>query len=247
MSYVRSEYRDRHQRLRRADFVAKLATGQAARETSAYRPLLSGYAGVLAPRLLGIGRPEQDAVRIYLDWIRRVWPWRDLRLLARTMDFVAEAHTCLSDSWFRAPHDHSCWDYERAVLHEDIHSGNVAIRARERRRAAFLLDWGLTRLGSPLEDVSSWLQSLRCWEPEAKRGRDSLLQRYLGARGFSTRLSPGLRENYWTAVACNGLASAIRYRLLTFSECRSRKARISSLAALHDWLRVRRADAACRA
>jgi hypothetical protein len=302
VAYVHSEYRDPHQHPRRADFVVKLATGQAAREASAYRLLLSGYTGALAPRLLGVDWPGQDTVRIYLEWIRpwRAWPWRDLRLLARTMDLVAEAHTSLSDCWFRAPTDLSCWDYEQelaastlstielferesargdmrplrraipglhrlaaglpalrrqikasdhgiAVLHGDIHSGNVVVRARGNRREPFLLDWGRTRLGSPLEDVSSWLQSIRCWEPEAKRRHDTLLQRYLGARGFSTRLSACVREAYWIAAAFNGLAGAIRYHLVTFSSCRSRKPRISALVALHDWLRIiRRADAASR-
>ena len=135
------------------------------------------------------------------------------------------------------------------VLHGDVHTGNVLVRVRGGAAEPVLLDWARTRVGSPLEDVSSWLQSLGYWEPEAKRLHDTLLRRYLTARGLSTGLSRARRAAYWIAAASNGLAGAVRYHLLTLlDERRPVKDRVSAHAALRDWLRVlRRADAASRA
>jgi aminoglycoside phosphotransferase (APT) family kinase protein len=82
------------------------------------------------------------------------------------------------------------------VLHGDAHSGNALIRRRGASREAVLFDWGRTRLGSPLEDVCSWLQSLGYWEPEARRSHDTLLRHYLAARGRSTQLDQHLRALY---------------------------------------------------
>ncbi|MGH9629964.1 MAG: phosphotransferase, partial [Bryobacteraceae bacterium] len=59
-----------------------------------------------------------------------------------------------------------------SVLHGDAHPGNAIIHRNRRSTRAVLLDWGRSRLGSPLEDVSSWLQSLGYWEPEARRRHD---------------------------------------------------------------------------
>ncbi len=99
------------------------------------------------------------------------------------------------------------------VLHGDAHPGNALIRPRKACPRAVLLDWGRARLGSPLEDVSSWLQSLAYWEPEARRRHDTLLRRYLTARGLPTHLDRQLRDAYWLAAACNVLAGALRYHL----------------------------------
>jgi hypothetical protein len=132
------------------------------------------------------------------------------------------------------------------VLHGDAHPGNVVIRRRGTSQEAVLLDWGRTRLGSPLEDVCSWLQSLGYWEPEVRRYHDTLWRHYLGARGRSTCLDPNLRSLYWLAGACNGLAGALRYHLLgaAASTDRQRRSRVHSVAAVRDWLRIiRRADA----
>lgn len=135
------------------------------------------------------------------------------------------------------------------VLHGDAHSGNVIVRVRDGRYEPVLLDWGRTRIGSPWEDVSSWLQSLGFWEPEARRLHDTLVCRYLAARGLQPKFLRCLREQYWIAAACNGLAGALRYHLLSFLDRnRPKGSRISAQAALLDWLRVvRRADAVCRA
>lgn len=132
----------------------------------------------------------------------------------------------------------------RAVLHGDVHPGNAMIRAGER---PVLLDWGRARLGSPLEDVSSWLQSLGFWEPEAKRRHDTLLAAYLGAGGHG---APGrdLRDAYWLAAAGNALAGALAYHLRgVLDEGASPRHRAAAHLAAADALRViRRADACWR-
>jgi hypothetical protein len=135
------------------------------------------------------------------------------------------------------------------VLHGDVHSGNLVVRSRGGRRELVLLDWGRTRVGSPLEDVSSWLQSLGFWEAEARRLHDTFVRRYLAARGMTARFTRGLREHYWIAAACNGLAGAIRYHLHTvLDDARPPAIRQASESALLDWIRVlRRADAASHA
>ena len=137
-----------------------------------------------------------------------------------------------------------------AVLHGDAHPGNVLIRRRGGAREAVLLDWGRARLGSPLEDVSSWLQSLGYWEPAVRRTHDTLLRHYLAVRGRSTHLDHHLRERYWLAGACNGLAGALRYHLLVAADATDGKGRrrAQAVAAIKDWLRIiRRADACWRA
>jgi hypothetical protein len=136
-----------------------------------------------------------------------------------------------------------------AMLHGDVHPGNAMIRMRRGVKEAVLLDWGRTRSGSPLEDVCSWLLSLGYWEPEARRRNDSLLQAYLAARGYSTRIARDLRDLYWLAGASNALAGALRYHLLvargSLLSAPGRTPHATRAAA--DWLRVvRRADACWR-
>ena len=136
-----------------------------------------------------------------------------------------------------------------AVLHGDLHSGNVMIRSSAGSDRAVLLDWGRARVGTPLEDVSSWLQSLGYWEPEARRRHDTLLRRYLAARGVSTHLGRELRDAYWLASACNVLAGALRYYLSIADGwgATSSRARADAARAARDHLRVvRRADAVWR-
>jgi hypothetical protein len=99
-----------------------------------------------------------------------------------------------------------------AFIHGDVHSGNVILRASEKREVAFI-DWARARLGSPLEDLASWLHSLGCWEPEARRRHDTLLRAYLEARSAKQRITTDLRTLYWYASASNGLSGAIRYHL----------------------------------
>lgn len=135
------------------------------------------------------------------------------------------------------------------ILHGDAHPGNALIRRRGGAREAVLLDWGRARLGSPLEDVSSWLQSLGYWEPEVRRVHDTLLRHYLAVRGLSSRLDHHLRERYWLASACNGMAGALHYHLLEAADAADRqvRGRAHALAAVKDWLRIiRRADVCWR-
>ena len=136
-----------------------------------------------------------------------------------------------------------------AALHGDVHSGNVIIRTTSGTGRAVLLDWGRARVGSPLEDVSAWLQSLGYWEPEARRRHDTLLQYYLAARGVSTHLGRELRDAYWLASACNVLSGALRYYLSLADGwgAASSHARADAARAARDHLRViRRADAVWR-
>jgi aminoglycoside phosphotransferase (APT) family kinase protein len=108
-----------------------------------------------------------------------------------------------------------------------------------------LFDWGRARVGSPLEDVSSWLQVLGRWEPEAKRRHDTLLAHYLAARGLTASLTRSLRDAYWLAGASNALAGALLYHLATSVRPDiSDQERWLARVAAADWLRVvRRADA----
>ncbi len=139
--------------------------------------------------------------------------------------------------------------HKPALLHGDVHSGNIAWRTGEDGVAtAVLLDWGRARIGSPLEDVSSWLQSLGCWEWEVKRRHDSLFRSYLRARQVPDHLSPELRQLYWMAAACNAMAGALRYHLAVLGDpARSTEEQFDSSFAAQSWLRIiRRADESWR-
>jgi hypothetical protein len=141
-----------------------------------------------------------------------------------------------------------------AVVHGDAHPGNAVLRPGRAAPGAaagvgvrpVLLDWGRARLGSPLEDVSSWLQSLRYWEAEARRRHDRLLGRYLAARGLAGPPSRDVRDAYWLAAACNVLAGALRYHLTVATGWGNPTPtrRTGALRAARDCLRIiRRADA----
>lgn len=131
-----------------------------------------------------------------------------------------------------------------ALLHGDVHSGNVLLRRQRGGEEPVLIDWGRARTGSPLEDVSSWLHSLRTWEPEARRRHDSLVGAYLSRRGMERRLTSDLRDAYWLAGASNAMAGALTYQLLAADEAPPGRRRDAAVAAAVDWLRViRRADA----
>jgi aminoglycoside phosphotransferase (APT) family kinase protein len=133
------------------------------------------------------------------------------------------------------------------LLHGDAHSGNVAIRKRGGSLQAVLFDWGRTRIGSPLEDVSSWLQSLGYWEWQARRRHDTLLQIYLAARGLNPVLTSELRELYWLAGASNALSGALGYHLSFVNENWCAEVRAQHALAACDWMRIiRRADACWR-
>lgn len=129
------------------------------------------------------------------------------------------------------------------VLHGDVHSGNVEMVGGPGRERLVFFDWARARVGSPLEDVSSWLKSLGLWEPEAMRRHDTLLQAYLAQRQLDSVLNSELREAYWIAAACNGLAGALLYHLEAAFGSR-RRVRTAHLRLASGWARVVRRAAA---
>jgi len=131
------------------------------------------------------------------------------------------------------------------LLHGDMHAGNALACRRGRGVEPVLIDWARARMGSPLEDVSSWLQSLRGWEPQVQRFHDSLLKVYLSGLGLSQRLTTQLRAAYWVAAASNALAGALLHHLHLARDPRQGTARrAAAFHAAQDWLRVLRRAAA---
>lgn len=132
-------------------------------------------------------------------------------------------------------------DAGATLIHGDVHPGNVLVRAGSRPDRVVLIDWAASRIGSPLEDVASWLHSLGCWDHDSRRRHDSLLAAYLGARQHPVRLDEAVRASYWLASASNGLAGAIRYHLgVLVDPVSSGRARRGSVRALGEWQRVMR-------
>jgi len=131
------------------------------------------------------------------------------------------------------------------LLHGDMHAGNALVCRRGRGVEPVLIDWGRARLGSPFEDVSSWLQSLRFWEPQVQRFHDSLLKAYLSGLGLPQRLTTQVRAAYWVAAACNALAGALLYHLhMARDPYQGTVRRAAAFHAARDWLRVLRRAAA---
>jgi hypothetical protein len=129
-------------------------------------------------------------------------------------------------------------------IHGDVHPGNVIVRASEKGEIAFI-DWARARLGSPLEDLASWLHSLGCWEPEARRRHDTLLRVYLESRSSKQTITTELRRRYWYASASNGLSGAIRHHLSVLNDsASSNEMKGSSAQVLREWERVIRRVAA---
>lgn len=174
-----------------------------------------------------------------LDSMRRSPEWsslakRGFRPLDRIARSLAPRRAALLD--FAPP--------GRATIHGDVHPGNVILCRHDRQNLPVLIDWGRARVGSALEDVSSWLQSLGYWEPEARKRHDTLLRDYLRARGLQECLSSDLRAAYWMAAASNALAGALRYYCWRASTATTARARASAAHAAASWLRVIvRADA----
>ncbi|HEV7345194.1 MAG TPA: phosphotransferase [Devosia sp.] len=134
--------------------------------------------------------------------------------------------------------------FEAGLIHGDVHPGNALIRNGAGKRPV-LIDWGRTRRGSPLEDVSSMLQSLRFYEPTALQRHDTLLKEYLTGRGRDRRITDGLRSVYWVAGASNALAGALAWHLMIAAdEAKPALQRKGAYWAARDWMRViRRAHA----
>jgi aminoglycoside phosphotransferase (APT) family kinase protein len=131
------------------------------------------------------------------------------------------------------------------VIHGDVHPGNVLVRAGSRPYRVVLIDWARARIGSPLEDIASWLHSLGCWDLEARRRHDSLFTAYLRLNQPAARLEAAIRANYWIASACNGLRGAICYHIAVLTDPRTvPRARRTSRHALNEWQRVVRGAAA---
>jgi aminoglycoside phosphotransferase (APT) family kinase protein len=130
------------------------------------------------------------------------------------------------------------------LVHGDAHPGNALIRRHRGELQAVLLDWGRARVGSPLEDLCTWLQSLGFWEPDARRVHDTLLRRYLRARGETGPASRALRDAYWLAGGSNAFAGALRYHLTVMADPhRTARQRWVASCAAEDWLRIiRRAE-----
>lgn len=132
-----------------------------------------------------------------------------------------------------------------SVIHGDMHPGNVILRSGSSQSDVALIDWARARVGSPLEDIASWLHSLGCWEPEARRRHDTLMRIYLDARCTPQPFACDVRVDYWLASACNGLSGAIRYHLAVLSDSATTEAaRYDSGRALIAWERVVRRAAA---
>jgi hypothetical protein len=111
-------------------------------------------------------------------------------------------------------------------VHGDVHTGNVVLVGRGSGGRVVLLDWSRARIGSPLEDVSSWTESLGLWEPEARRRHDTLIQGYLSAHGQAGQLDGELRAYYWLAAASNVLAGALEYHLRLIASTDTEPARL---------------------
>lgn len=157
--------------------------------------------------------------------------WRRIRDLHRVVTALPKIRSALLQA--------------TTFIHGDVHPGNVILRPKVNGGVAFI-DWARARRGSPLEDVASWLQSLGCWEPEARRRHDTLLQAYLEARSLKQRITTELRTLYWYASVCNGLSGAIRYHLVVLIDpaCPG-SAKSDSERILRSWERaVRRVNEA---
>ena len=134
----------------------------------------------------------------------------------------------------------------QTLIHGDLHTANVLFREGRTGARPVLIDWGRARAGSPLEDVSSWLQSLGYWESGAKLKHDTLLKGYLAP--FGVGLSEDVRTAYWLAGASNALAGALHYHVACALAAKDGPTRDAALAAASDWIRIlRRADIRWRA
>jgi aminoglycoside phosphotransferase (APT) family kinase protein len=174
---------------------------------------------------------------VELLWRARRNPLLEASRFARPLSRIVEAVPAIRQQLL------AFQPFGRTLIHGDLHCGNVRVLPADHVGSPVVfIDWARTRIGSPLEDVSSWLQSLGFWEQVAKQRHDTLLCDYLDAGGYSRRLDADLRSAYWLAGACNALGGALTHwlRLAT----RETGAADRAVALARDWLRiVRRADA----
>jgi aminoglycoside phosphotransferase (APT) family kinase protein len=136
------------------------------------------------------------------------------------------------------------------AIHGDTHTGNVLLRQRQGVPRPVLLDWGRARLGSPLEDVAAWLQSVGLWVPAARQQHDALLLRYLSACGTPATIGRTLHDAYWLASASNVLGGTLRHAMARLAGWGSRtpRARADARRVAEAAARVlSRADACWRA
>lgn len=135
-------------------------------------------------------------------------------------------------------------DFQARLIHGDVHPGNALLRSEVGLRPV-LIDWGRARIGSPLEDVSSMLQSLRFYEPSALQRHDTHLKDYLSGTGRDRRITDAMRSAYWVAGASNALAGALgSHLMIAADQTRPLRQRGTAYEAALDWLRViRRAHA----
>src|SRR5262245_18886716 len=91
-------------------------------------------------------------------------------------------------------------------IHGDLHPGNVLLLRERTGGEPILVDWARAHPGSPLEDVSTWVQSLGHWEPQALRYHDTLVRTYLAAQGLEPVLTRDVCRLSWVAGACNARA-----------------------------------------
>jgi aminoglycoside phosphotransferase (APT) family kinase protein len=154
--------------------------------------------------------------------------WRRLGDLRRVIDALPAIRAHLRDA-------------ERCWIHGDVHPGNAMLAAGGQGPRIVLIDWARARVGSPLEDVACWLQSLACWVPEVRRRHDTLLREYFEARGWGRTVPAALRRAYWFAAACNALSGAIRYHLAVAADpastAEARALSGQALAAAHRVIR----------
>lgn len=159
--------------------------------------------------------------------------WRRTGDLRRVVQALPAIRAHLRDA-------ESCW------IHGDVHPGNVIVASGATGPRLVFIDWARARVGSPLEDVACWLQSVGCWVPEARRRHDTLLREYLAARGWGRTASGSVRRAYWLAAACNVLSGALRYHLAAVCDpASSAEARVRGRQALGAAERVIRRAAAC--
>lgn len=160
---------------------------------------------------------------------------RDLRTIRRVVEALPRLRSQLLDAK----------PFGYRPIHGDVHPGNAMVRRKGGENRPVLIDWGRARMGSPLEDVSSWLQTLRFWEFEAQRMHDTFFRRYLSAFGMPRKLTDDIRAAYWTAGASNALAGALIYHLSVILDPKQpRTNRTTSYYVANDWLRIiRRAHA----